>query len=60
MSKTGQSFDKEQDILIWEGLQTFRELPDWMMAARDPDRICAAFSEAIPEFRSASSAFKAS
>ena len=52
MSKTGQSFDKEQDILIWEGLQTFRELPDWMMAARDPDRICAAFSEAIPEFRS--------
>ncbi|HVF26475.1 MAG TPA: phosphotransferase [Anaerolineales bacterium] len=50
MSKTGQSFDQEQDILIWEGLQMFRELPDWMMAARNPDRICAALSQAIPEF----------
>jgi hypothetical protein len=38
--------------LIWEGLQTFRDLPDWMMAARDPNRICAALSQAIPEFRS--------
>lgn len=52
MPKTDQSFSQEQDTLIWEGLQTFRELPDWMMAARDPDRICAALSQAIPEFRS--------
>jgi hypothetical protein len=52
MSKTDQSIDQKQDNLIWEGLQTFRELPDWMMAARDPDRICAAFAHAIPEFRS--------
>src|SRR5512145_1828670 len=52
MSETDQSIDQKQDILIWKGLQTFRELPDWMMAARDPDRICAALSRAIPEFRS--------
>ena len=52
MSETDQSIAQKQDALIWEGLQTFRHLPDWMMAARDPDRICAAFSQAIPEFRS--------
>jgi hypothetical protein len=52
MSKTDQSIAQKQDALIWEGLQAFRHLPDWMMAARDPDRICAALSEAIPEFRS--------
>lgn len=52
MSETDQSIAQKQDALIWEGLQTFRHLPDWMIAARDPDRICAAFSEAIPEFRS--------
>ena len=52
MSETSQSIDQKQDILIWEGLQTFRDLPEWMMAARDPDRICAALSQAIPEFRS--------
>jgi hypothetical protein len=52
MSETDQPIGQKQDTLIWEGLQTFRDLPDWMMAARDPDRICAAFSEAIPEFRS--------
>ena len=52
MPKTDQSFSQEQDTLIWEGLQTFRDLPEWMMAARDPDRICAALSRAIPEFLS--------
>ena len=52
MPKTDQSFSQEQDILIWDGLQTFRDLPEWMMAARDPDRICAALSRAIPEFLS--------
>lgn len=52
MSKTDQPFAQEQDVLIWEGLQAFRELPDWMMVARDPERICAALSQAIPEFQS--------
>jgi len=52
MSETDQFIGQTQDALIWEGLQTFRHLPDWMMAARDPDRICAALSQAIPEFRS--------
>jgi aminoglycoside phosphotransferase (APT) family kinase protein len=50
MAETDQSIGQEQDTLIWEGLQVFRELPDWMMAARDPERICAALSQAIPEF----------
>ena len=52
MSETDQFIDQQQDTLIWERLQTFRDLPDWMMAARDPDRIYAAFSQAIPEFQS--------
>jgi phosphotransferase family enzyme len=52
MSETDQSIDQKQDTLIWEGLQTLGDLPDWMMAARDPDRICGVLSQAIPEFRS--------
>lgn len=52
MSETDQFIGQKQDSLIWEGLQMFRDLPDWMTAARDPDRICAALSQAIPEFRS--------
>lgn len=52
MSETDQLIGQKQDHLIWEGLQAFRDLPDWMMAARDPDRICAAFAQAIPEFQS--------
>jgi hypothetical protein len=52
MPETDQSIAQKQDALIWEGLRTLRHLPDWMIAARDPDRICTAFSEAIPEFRS--------
>lgn len=52
MSKADQSFDQEQDVLIWEGLQAFRELPEWMMAARNPERICDALSQTIPEFQS--------
>ena len=49
MSKTDQSIGQQQDILIWEGLQTLGILPEWMMAARDPERICSVFSQAIPE-----------
>jgi hypothetical protein len=52
MSETAQFIGQKQDSLIWEGLQTLRDLPDWMMAARDPERICAVFSQAIPEFQS--------
>ena len=44
MSETDQSIGQKQDTLIWEGLQTFRELPD-MMAARDPDRICSVMNQ---------------
>jgi hypothetical protein len=52
MSETDQFIGQKQDSLIWEGLQALRNLPDWMMAARDPDRICATFAQAIPEFQS--------
>jgi hypothetical protein len=52
MSETDQPFAEEQDVLIWSGLQAFRELPDWMMAARNPERICTALSQSIPEFQS--------
>jgi thiamine kinase-like enzyme len=52
MSETDQSIGQQQDILIWESLQIFRNLPDWMIAARDPDRICSVLSQSIPEFKS--------
>jgi hypothetical protein len=52
MSETDQFISQQQDSLIWEGLQTFSELPNWLVAARDPDRIRAVLSQAIPEFRS--------
>jgi len=52
MAETDQSIDQQQDSLIWERLQTFRELPDWMIVVRDPDRLCAALSQVIPEFHS--------
>jgi len=52
MSEADQPIDQKQDSLIWEGLKTLGELPDWMIAARDPDRICAALTQVIPEFQS--------
>jgi len=52
MSETNPSIGQQQDTLIWEGLQTLGTLPEWMMAARDPDRICSVFSRSIPEFQS--------
>ncbi|HEY6073936.1 MAG TPA: hypothetical protein VIV15_11220, partial [Anaerolineales bacterium] len=52
MPESDQSIAKKQDILIWEGLRALQEMPDWMTAARDPHRICSAFSQSIPELRS--------
>lgn len=52
MADTDELIGQKQDAMIWEGLQAFRDLPDWMLAARDPERICAALAKAIPEFRS--------
>lgn len=52
MSETGSFVDQQQDALIWEGLQTFRDLPAWMVTARDPNRLRAALTQTIPEFRS--------
>lgn len=52
MSETDQFIGQQQDTVIWEGLQRLAHLPDWMMAARDSERICVALSQAIPEFRS--------
>ena len=50
MSEIEMSFDREQDAMVWDGLQTFSRLPDWLVAARDPDRICATLSQIVPEF----------
>jgi len=52
MAETEQFIGQKQDALIWEGLQVFRDLPDWMMIARAPERIRAVLSQVIPEFRS--------
>lgn len=50
MSETGMLFDQEQDSVVWDGLGTFSRLPDWLVAARDPDRICDRLSHIVPEF----------
>ena len=50
MSETGMLFDQEQDSVVWNGLGTFSRLPDWLVAARDPDRICDRLSHLVPEF----------
>jgi thiamine kinase-like enzyme len=50
MSETGTLFDQEQDSVVWKGLGTFSRLPDWLVAARDPDRICDRLSHLVPEF----------
>ena len=51
MTETGMLFDQEQDSVIWNGLGTFSQLPDWLVAARDPDRVCARLSQIVPEFK---------
>lgn len=51
MTETGMLFDQEQDSVIWNGLRTFSQLPDWLIAARDPDRVCARLSQIVPEFK---------
>ena len=50
MSETEMVFDQEQDSAIWNGLGTFSRLPDWLVAARDPDRICDSLSHLVSEF----------
>jgi hypothetical protein len=50
MSETGLLFGQEQDAVIWDGLRTFSRLPDWLVSARDPDRICDRLSRIVPEF----------
>jgi hypothetical protein len=51
MSETEMLFDQEQDSVVWNGLGTFSRLPDWLVAARDPDRICDRLSHLVPEFK---------
>ena len=50
MSETEMSIDQQQDSAIWHGLGSFSRLPDWLVAARDPDRICETLSHIVPEF----------
>jgi hypothetical protein len=50
MSETDQPITQKQNSLIWEGLQVFRKLPEWMTAAWDPGRLCAAPVEALELF----------
>jgi hypothetical protein len=50
MSETEMVFNQEQDSALWDGLKTFSRLPDWLVAARDPDRIRDRLSQSVPEF----------
>jgi len=52
MPATNQFIGQHKDTLIWEGLQAFVELPDWLATAREPNLICAVLSQSVPEFRS--------
>jgi thiamine kinase-like enzyme len=42
--------DQEQDAGVGNGLGLFSQLPDWLIAARDPDRIRDRLSQIVPEF----------
>lgn len=48
--EAGMYFDQEQDFGIGNGLQAFSRLPDWLVAARDPDLVCARLSSVVREF----------
>ena len=50
MSETGIMFDQEQDSIVLDGLGKFSQLPDWLVAARDPDRVREQLSQIVPEF----------
>jgi hypothetical protein len=50
MSETGTLFDHEQGSLEVNGLRGFSRLPDWLVAARDPERIRDRLSRLVPEF----------
>jgi len=39
----------QQDIAVWEGLDRFSELPDWLICARDSEVVRAELSRIIPE-----------
>lgn len=52
MSETNQIIGQNKSTLIWERLRPFSDLPDWLATAREPELICAALTQAIPEFRS--------
>jgi len=49
MSEKEMLSDKEQDSMVWGGLDKFSRLPDWLIAARDPDRICDRLAHIVPE-----------
>jgi thiamine kinase-like enzyme len=50
MSETGMLFDEEQDSKVWDGLGKFSRLPEWLVAARDPEHIRERLSQIVPEF----------
>ena len=50
MSEADQPTTKKQNRLTWEGLQVFRKLTEWITTARDSERLCAAFFEALAVF----------
>jgi hypothetical protein len=50
MSETGMLSDHTQDSLAGNALRKFSRLPDWLIAARDPNRIRERLSSLVPEF----------
>ena len=42
----------QQDVDVWEGLDRFSDLPDWLKRARDPALVRAELSRIIPEVAS--------
>ena len=50
MSETGMLFDQQHGSLEGNGLRVFSRLPDWLVNARDPDRIRDQLAVLVPEF----------
>lgn len=52
MSDPGELTQQSQMAELWDGLQQFATLPEWLAAARDPSRVCSALAQVVPEFAS--------
>jgi hypothetical protein len=52
MSTAAQLLGRERPSDVSDGLRQLTTLPDWLMAAVQPDRVLEALARSVPEFAS--------